>query len=142
MENITNFIQHHWVLCLIFAVLAVLVFIFEAIFGQQAAKNMLSPQETVQLMNKDEAIVVDIRSRDAFVRGHIIHSVHLPLTDLAKDLKKITQHKHKTIVVVCAQGMESSKAVKIIEENEFSQVKILKGGIAAWRADKLPLENN
>jgi len=140
MQNFLTFIQQHWILATLFVALAIITIIFETIYGKQNASNSVSPQEAVQLINRQDAIIVDIRKRDAFVRGHIINAIHLPLADLEKNIKKLHDHKNKPIIVVCAQGVEAAKAAKIISDNEFKDVKIIKGGLNAWRSENLPLE--
>ena len=140
MNTFLIFAQEHWILSAAFVLLLIAIVIYESIFGQKANANSISPQEAIHLINRKDAVVVDVRRRDAFVRGHIINSAHLPIADLDKDIKKLHAHKHKPIIVVCAQGTDSAKAASVISKYEFLDVKILKGGLTAWRNDKLPLE--
>ncbi|OGT29709.1 MAG: hypothetical protein A3E87_08650 [Gammaproteobacteria bacterium RIFCSPHIGHO2_12_FULL_35_23] len=139
MDKIWPFISHHWLLSALFILLLIAIFIFEALSKKQSSAH-ISPQETIQLINRHEAVVIDIRSREAFIRGHIINAIHLPFAALQKDIQKLIEHKHKPIVIVCEQGLESVKAAKLIEQNEFDHVSILQGGMKAWREEDLPLE--
>ena len=139
MDIFWTFVGRHWLLSALFVILVIAVFVFESI-AKRKPSFAVSAEDAVQLINKEDAVVVDVRHRDAFVRGHIVNAVHLPMQELTKDLKKITEHKHKPIIVVCEQGVEATKAAKIIESNEFKTVKVLQGGLRAWQESKLPLE--
>ena len=139
MKNLFPFLLHHWFVSIVFVLSFIGIFVSEAM-KKGVGGATVSPQEAIQLMNKSEAIIVDIRNQDAFVRGHIINAIHLPFNKLQSDIQKLLDHKHKPIILVCAQGVEATKALKMINKNEFDQVSVLKGGLKAWREDKLPLE--
>ena len=139
MEKFIVFAESHWVLSALFIVLLIAVLAYEN-FMQSGDSAGISPSQAVQMINKEDAVIVDVRRKDAFINGHIINSVNIPHAALKTDIKKLQKHKQKPIVVVCAQGVDAVKAAKIISENEFEHVKVLKGGVRAWREADLPLE--
>lgn len=139
MEKFITFVGRHWLLSTLFVVLLIIVIVYEKI-AQGGDGDNVTPSGAVQLINKEDAVVLDIRRKDAFKAGHIINAVNIPFAALKADITKLQKHKQKPIVVVCAQGVEAVKAAKLISENEFDRVLVLKGGMRAWRDADLPVE--
>lgn len=137
MQDILLFINHHMLLVTALAVILVILIILEFIKLKHGASR-LTPARLIQLMNHSKAIVVDIRSTEAFGTGHITGAISLPLGDLKISSKKIEKFKSQPIVIVCATGADSPAAASILTQQGF-QASILNGGIRAWREAELPL---
>ena len=99
----------------------------------------LSPADAVTLINRSNAIVLDVRDDSEFAGGHIAEAVHIPLTSLNDRLAELKKYKNKPILVNCQRGMRSAKACTILHKAEFTQVHNLDGGLLAWVAAKLPV---
>ena len=80
MQEFVSFITHHWLLSALFIVLLILLFVEEA--RSKGLLGQLSAQDLVGLINRESAVVIDIRNREAFQEGHIIGAINLPQTDL------------------------------------------------------------
>lgn len=139
MDKIWPFITHHWLLSVLFIILLIAIIVVEFLTKSKISQA-ITAQQAVQLINQNDAVVIDLRSRDAFVRGHIINAINIPFRDLEKDVEKLQNHKHKPIILVCSQGVDSLKTLKMINEKEFENVSLLHGGLKAWQEDNLPLE--
>ncbi len=98
----------------------------------------VEPQEAVKLINAD-AVVIDLRSPEAFARGHIVNAKNVPFEDLPANKDKITKYAKKPIVTVCDAGMTSGKVVDSLRKSGIENVYGLKGGINAWTQANLPL---
>ena len=99
----------------------------------------LSPGQVVQLMNSDDAIVLDVRD-DAEVRDGIIGKPkHIPVSMLAKRITELDKHRGKTVIAYCRSGSRSSQACRILRKAGFEKVVNLRGGILAWREANLPV---
>ncbi len=94
------------------------------------------------LMNRSEAVVVDIRSADDFAKGHIIAAVSLPQADLDKAPDKLRKHSGKPVLVCCATGTTSGNAARQLRENGFEDARSIRGGLAAWRQENLPVASS
>jgi len=107
---------------------------------QRKARGLINvePQDAVKLINAD-AVVIDLRSPEAFARGHIVNAKNLPFEDLPANKDKITKYAKKTIVAVCDAGITSNKAVDSLRKSGIENVFGLKGGINAWTQANLPL---
>jgi rhodanese-related sulfurtransferase len=99
----------------------------------------LSVTEAVSLINRNNALVLDVRETTEFVTGHIVDAKHIPLAMLAERINELKKYKDKPILVNCQRGMRSAKACDILRKAEFTQVHHLQGGIEAWLSAKLPV---
>ncbi len=107
---------------------------------QRKARGMstVEPQAAVKLINSD-AVVIDLRSAEAFARGHIVNAKNVPFEDLSANKDKITKYAKKPIIAVCDAGMTSGKVVDSLRKSGLENVYGLKGGINAWTQANLPL---
>ena len=135
MARFFEFVGNHYILVSLFVVMLVMLIMLESRRGGQK----LSPQQVVSLLNRDEAIVLDIRERKEFTEGHITGSIHIPLAQIKDKLNTLKKHESKTIVVADKMGQHSALAVKQLTAEGLATVVRLNGGIAEWRASNLPL---
>jgi len=137
MDRLFEFVVNHYILVSLFAAFLVAILVLEARRG--GAK--VSSQGLVSLMNKDEAVIVDIRDRKDFAQGHITGSVHIPLNSVKSRANELNKFKDKDvqIVVVDKMGQHSAMAVKQLNAEGYDNVVRLNGGIADWQGENLPL---
>jgi rhodanese-related sulfurtransferase len=135
MDRLFEFVVNHYILVSLFVAFLVAILILESRRG--GAK--ISAQGAVNLINKDEAIVVDIRDRKEFGEGRITGSVNIPLNSLKSRVAELNKFKDKQIIVADKMGQHSAMAVKQLNAEGFSNVVRLNGGIADWKASNLPL---
>jgi rhodanese-related sulfurtransferase len=137
MEQYLEFSANHPIL-----VSAMLFSFFMLIFSELRRKSRgmthVEPQAAVALINND-AVVIDIRSPEAFAKGHIVNARNIPLDELEADNSKITQLSSNPIIAVCDAGMSSTRAVDKLRKAGMESVYGLKGGINAWTEASLPL---
>ena len=99
----------------------------------------LSTAEAINLINRNHALVLDVRNEAEYAGGHIVDAKHIPLDKLAERLNELNKYKDKPILVNCQRGMRSAKACEILRKAEFKQIHNLQGGLDAWLAAKLPV---
>lgn len=99
----------------------------------------LGPQQATLLMNRENAIVIDIRDAQGWSAGHIPQARHIVLDQLEQRLAEIEKFKDKPIIVSCQSGQRSLIACRRLRKAGFSQVFNLAGGLAAWREAGLPI---
>lgn len=138
MQDILLFLQAHWQLTSALVIVLALLVIVEFIKGAQKT-SQLSTTRATTLINHQNAIVVDVRSTDAYANGHIISALSLPLSDFNDKLKKIEPFKSQPIIVVCATGNDAAQAAKTLKQRAFTEVYVLAGGIRAWKEAGMPL---
>ncbi len=99
----------------------------------------ISPKDAFVLMQKKAVTVVDVRDAQSYYYGHIPDAIHVPMSNLA-ELQNIPQDK--PIIVYCFVGQTSQRAIHIMIEAGYSPEKLLnlKGGIALWNTEELPVD--
>jgi rhodanese-related sulfurtransferase len=137
METYLEFAGNHPVL-----VSALLFSFFMLVFSELRRKSQglthVEPQEAVRLINND-AVVIDIRSPEAFAKGHIVNARNIPFDELDASQEKISKLASKPILAVCDAGMSTTRAVNSLRKTGLESVYGLKGGITAWKEASLPL---
>ena len=114
------------------------ILIFTELQRKARGLTTVEPQDAVKLMNSD-AVVIDLRSPEAFARGHIVNAKNMPFEELSANKDKITKYAKKVIVTVCDVGMTSNKVVDSLRKSGIKDIYGLKGGINAWTQANLPL---
>lgn len=133
LERVIEFVGNHYILVSGFIGLAILLIMHET---KRSGRN-LSSREVTALINRDEAVVLDIRQQKDFSAGHIVDSIHIPAAKLKERIAELEPHKDKTVIVVCASGMTAGATCTELKNAGFNTAR-LSGGIAGWRSDNLP----
>jgi rhodanese-related sulfurtransferase len=107
---------------------------------QNLGAPSLSPTQAVLLMNREKAHIVDVRSPEEFATGNLIGAKNIPMDKLQADLGKSISDKKRPLILVCASGMRSQKAVGVAKAQGFEQAHSLGGGLKIWQDANLPLE--
>ncbi len=134
-----EFIVEYWYLFAMLGVITVLLAIDPSTRGVAGAKQV-SALQLPQLQSRTSALVVDIRESDAFKTGHISQSINLPISKFENSLGKLKKYKDKGVILACEAGNKTGKAAAILRKNEYKEVYVLTGGLAAWKKENLPLE--
>jgi rhodanese-related sulfurtransferase len=137
MDKIIPFLQHNIWLVLLTAFSGIML-ILPALRGKMSGANSAGTTEAVQLINHQNALVLDVREPNEFAAGHIANAKHIPLAQLSNTLKTLEKYKDKAIVVNCRSGARSAMACGVLRKNGYTQVYNLKGGIQAWEQAGLP----
>lgn len=135
MDRLFDFVVNHYILVSLFVAFLIAILLLESRRG--GAK--ISAQGAVSLINKDEAVVVDIRDRKEFGEGRITGSVNIPLSSIKTRANELSKFKDKQIIVADKMGQHSAIAVKQLNAEGYANVVRLNGGIADWKASNLPL---
>jgi len=97
----------------------------------------VSSTQAVQMINHQGAVLLDVRSIEAFHGGHIPQARHAPLADLEKKVASLA--KDKPVILVCEMGRNAAGAATKLRALGFTAVSVLDGGIKAWTTAGLPL---
>lgn len=137
MEQLFEYAGNHPYLfgAAVVALLAVVVFEMRA---RAHAFAGISPQQLIQLQNQGAA-VFDIRPKEQYAAGHISGAKQIPSDQILKASETLKKYKDKTLIVYDDTGSLSSSAARQLAAQGFTRAFSLKGGLAAWRAENLPL---
>ena len=100
--------------------------------------TVVSPNEAVLLINRSNAVVLDVRDDAEFAAGHVAGAKHIPLAQLETRAKELHKLKDKPLLVYCQSGPRAAKASAQLRKLEFSKLYNLDGGLDAWVQAKLP----
>lgn len=136
MHELLLFIGEHWMLVLLFVVILGAIIWLET-QGKVGGMSRLSPQESINKINRENAIVFDIRDRSAFDKGHIAHARNFSSSELGN--KDLSKYKDRPIILVCNTGITASKMGSKLKAKGLQQLFFLQGGLNAWTSNNLPL---
>jgi rhodanese-related sulfurtransferase len=137
MDRLIEFIGHHPLLVAATVVAALIVLAYEYYLRMQGV-SAISPQELIRLMNQG-ALVLDIRSLDEFAAGHISGARQMPFEQLPKASETLKKHREKPVIVYGADESAGPVVVRKLASQGFTKAFCLRGGLATWRAEHLPL---
>ena len=100
----------------------------------------VSTTQATHLINREEALVVDVREPNEFAAGHVLGAKNLPLARLDASGGELAKRKERPLIVYCDGGERSAKALAALKKQGFTRVANLSGGIAAWQQAGLPVE--
>lgn len=133
-----EFAQRQWFLfALAFLLLGALI--VTELMRRLSGITGVDPNQLTQLINQDDALVIDVRDTAAFRAGHIPSARHLPSGELRQRLKEIAKYKSRPTVVYDANGAHTGNHAKVLKKDGFERVHTLRGGIASWREANLPV---
>jgi len=133
-----SFFIENWVLIAVaFAAGAMLVWPAVSAGGRAGT---LSTVQAVQRMNRDKAVVIDVSEAKEFAAGHVIGAKNVPLDELEAKLPTVVKNKATPLIMVCATGARSNRAVAIARKLGYADAQSLTGGMGAWRGASLPVE--
>ncbi len=101
----------------------------------------ISPKNAQELIEKGEAVSLDVRTKEEYAGGHIAGAMNIDFykSDFEHEIKKLDTSKH--YIVNCQSGGRSSRTVALMGTLGFSHVTNLEGGIGAWKNAGLATES-
>jgi rhodanese-related sulfurtransferase len=137
MDRILEFANHHPWLAIATAIVAALVAVYE-MRARSESLISVSPQELIRLMNQG-AVLLDLRPAEQYQAGHLAGARLVTGEQLLQASDNLKRHKEKAVVIYDDSGSTSPAAARQLARQGFTRAFTLRGGLAAWRADNLPL---
>jgi rhodanese-related sulfurtransferase len=138
LQRLPDFVQNNLILVAVFVVLLVLLVAGEV--GRLTRKfKAITPGQLTQLINRDNALVVDVSAIADYQAGHIIGARHVPMSQFDPEHKDLAKVKDLPVALVCKTGQTSAGACERLAKAGFSKVHWLDGGMQAWSGADLPL---
>lgn len=138
-QNLIYYAQHNWILlaCFIFILLLIVA---EEGKSKGRGAGQVNPKGAIILLNDDQALIIDIRPKEAYSAGHIVGSVSMPKDKLDPQSPLLKKHQDKAIIVVCNRGNDANRVALTLRKAGYDS-KVLAGGLDAWKSADLPLKN-
>ena len=135
VEQIFDFITNHYILVSAFVFLLVAFVINEGKQGGAA----ITTTNLVNLVNREGAVLVDIRDIKEYGAGHIAGALSMPVSSIDTRIGELESYKEKPVVLVCKMGQHASATGRKFKDLGFENVRRLSGGMAEWTANGLPV---
>ena len=104
------------------------------------AKHNVNSTQATMLINREDAVVIDVREPFEYVDGHLPESRNIPMGQIEQRLGDLERRKDAPVILVCQTGARSADACKKLEALGFTRVHNLEDGVAGWRSAGLPLK--
>jgi rhodanese-related sulfurtransferase len=104
-----------------------------------AGATTLSTLQATHLINREDALVIDVRDAAEFGKGRILGAKSMPLADLERRAAELAKYKAKP-VILSGDGNKVLNAVEQLRKLGFEKVFALSGGYDAWQQAGLPTE--
>ena len=105
-------------------------------FGRGRGGQTVDTNQAVQLINRQNARLVDIRPAERFNTQHITQSRNIPAANISQQTSNWA--KDTPIILVCDTGRSTTSAAAQLRKDGFTAVYSLQGGVNAWSQAGLP----
>ena len=107
---------------------------------RSAGGPWVTPAQATHLINREDALVLDVREPGEYGTGHVLGAKNMPLARLDQGPADLAKRKEKPLIVYDDAGERSSKAVASLKKQGFTRVVNLSGGLGGWQQAGLPVE--
>lgn len=107
---------------------------------RSAGGPWVTPSQATHLINREDALVIDVREANEFATGHVLGAKNLPLARMETAGADFMKKKDRPVIVYCDGGDRSNKAIGALKKQGFTHIANLSGGIKAWQDAGLPVE--
>ena len=119
--------------------LLILCLIALIIYEGKKGGTKVDPVEATRLINREGAVVVDLRASEEFSTGHITGSLNVSAEKLEQQLNSIKHSKEAPLILVCKTGNNSKTVGGSLLRAGYSNVNLISGGMMTWQGSGLPL---
>lgn len=110
------------------------------LFRRTAGGPWVTPAQATHLINREDALVVDVRDPGEYSAGHILGAKNVPLARIDDGASDLGKRKDRPLILYCDTANRSGKALGALKKQGFTRVAHLSGGISAWQQAGLPIE--
>jgi rhodanese-related sulfurtransferase len=135
--HFVEFLQQNWY----WAALAVVsgAWLLVETLRSRGDKSSISPVEATLLINREDAVVIDVRDQGEYAQGHVPNARHLPLADIARRSGELEKFKSRPLILCCASGARSATAIAELRKAGFEKLYNLRGGLPEWQKAGQPI---
>ncbi len=138
LHRLPEFLGNHLYLTLGFVGVLVALVVTEA---QRFMRGYaaLTPAGLTQLINRENALLVDVSPATEFEKGHVPGARNVAMSQFDPENKDLAKARELPVALVCRTGQASAQAAQRLKKAGFAKVFWLEGGLAAWKEAQMPL---
>ena len=99
----------------------------------------ISAADATLLINRQNAVIVDVRSATEFAAGHLPQARHCDIGELEAKAPQLHKNKKTPLLLVCQTGHRAQKARAVLSAAGYADVHVLQGGLGAWQHAGMPV---
>ncbi len=141
MDQLIEFAGNNSLMVIAFVAVAGML-VFSEISRASRGYKEITTTEAVRLINNEDAAIVDVSNQDVFRKAHIAGAWNLPMEQLKNSGADIEKLKQRPIIVVCKTGNTAHQAAASLLKQGYAKVSLLRGGMAQWLSDHLPVKTS
>ncbi|HEY7944807.1 MAG: rhodanese-like domain-containing protein [Burkholderiales bacterium] len=134
-----QFLHNNWPLVLVMLVSGSML-VWPLVQGRLSAMREIGALQATQLINRKDALILDLREAKEYEGGKVLNAMHIPLSQLASRGKELGKFTGRPLIAYCGRGKGSRSAASALAKLGFKEVYALRGGLRAWTEAGLPLE--
>ncbi len=138
MNEYLTFVVNHWELWLAFTVILGTLIGLEIRIAMSGIPR-LSPQQATDKINREHAVIIDLRDSAAFEKGHITDAINIPFEKAKQNITSLGKYKSNPLILIGQNAQQSVIIANLLRKNQFDNPCILKDGMAAWHNASLPV---
>ena len=138
LHRLPEFLGNHFYLTLGFIGVLVALLVTEVQRFTRGYKA-LTPAGLTQLVNRENALLIDVSSLQDFEKGHVPGARHVAISQFDAENKELAKSRDLPVAIYCRNGQTSGQAAQRLVKAGFSRVYWLEGGLGAWSEAQLPL---
>jgi len=133
-----QFIQNNWPLFLVMIASGGML-LWPLVGRRFSSVHEVGALRATQLINRQNAVMLDLREGKDYDGGHVPNAVHIPLSQLAGRASELSKFTSRPLIAYCDRGNQSHGAGSALSKLGFAEVYTLQGGVRAWVAAGLPV---
>ena len=133
------FVMENWMLVAVMAVSGAML-LLPIVQRRFSPVKDVGNAEATRLVNRSDAVFLDVREPKEYAGGHLPNAIHIPLSQLDSRSGELAKLTARPVVAYCESGRRSPSAAKALARAGFKDIYSLQGGIFGWKKDGLPVE--
>ncbi len=136
-----QFIQNNWPLILIMLISGGML-LWPLVGGRFSSVREVGALAATQLINRQNAVMLDLREAKEYEGGHLPNALHIPLSQLSSRAAELSKLTSRPLIAYCDRGNKSRALGPTLAKLGFAEVYTLRGGVHAWTEAGLPVSKN
>lgn len=137
--QILQFLQNNWPLVLVMLISGSML-VWPLVHSPLSAMREIGAVQATQLINRKDALMLDLREAKDYEGGRVPNAMHIPLSQLAARGQELGKFTSRPLIAYCDRGNRSRTAAGALAKLGFKEIYALRGGLRAWAEAGLPLE--
>jgi rhodanese-related sulfurtransferase len=141
MEQVLEFTGNHPLLtgALGVAIGALIVYEISRLFRKW---KELDTAQAVQLLNREDPVVLDVSNSTDYAKGHIRGALHMPQSRIEAGNQQLLKYRERPVLVYCRNNQVAPQMAGRLVKLGFTNVHVLAGGLTQWISDQQPVSRH